>query len=309
MPTDGLGSDAGRRSLTELGEARARASRREACKACGAYFAPGTVHCPNCGVRLRLTFAVVRRRAVPSPAATSADAPGAPAQAKSGPTGSGVAAVAAATGPRAAWLLHGERPRRADLVPGYARAWGERLVAWSAVGIFVALTLSFVDHIEGFGDESLRALAPTPVARRAAIARVPAADTSLPSAHDEPPGDTTDASLENADVAPRLAPHMLPRPAPRPLRSVRKPESVPSPRPDTATMLAAADALAAAAAPPPAAAPRTRWETMRDDIAQCAKRGFFEGVVCEQRVRVRYCDGWWGRSPECPSGRMADYGN
>jgi hypothetical protein len=57
------------------------------------------------------------------------------------------------------------------------------------------------------------------------------------------------------------------------------------------------------------AAPATRWAQMSVDLKACASGGFLERVGCEHRVRARYCEGWWGRADECPSGRQADYGN
>ena len=47
---------------------------------------------------------------------------------------------------------------------------------------------------------------------------------------------------------------------------------------------------------------------MRDEIAAC-RGNFFERVACEHGIRARYCEGWYGRAEECPSGRTADYGN
>ena len=56
-------------------------------------------------------------------------------------------------------------------------------------------------------------------------------------------------------------------------------------------------------APPPAAAPPPppdRWQTMRDDLARCDREGGFGGFICDQRVRLDSCEGYWGRVPQCP---------
>ncbi len=49
-------------------------------------------------------------------------------------------------------------------------------------------------------------------------------------------------------------------------------------------------------APPP---PPDRWQAMSDALAQCAREGGFGGVICDQRVRLQGCAGYWGRVPQC----------
>lgn len=65
--------------------------------------------------------------------------------------------------------------------------------------------------------------------------------------------------------------------------------------------------------PAPAAVPQEpivpdRWQAMLEAIARCPRDNFFTGVVCEQRVRLRYCEGHWGESPHCGSGFRFDGG-
>jgi hypothetical protein len=71
---------------------------------------------------------------------------------------------------------------------------------------------------------------------------------------------------------------------------------------------APAPAPIAEPAPAPPAPPRDRWQLMADAISQCGRDGFFAGVVCEQRVRLQYCEGHWGQAAECPSGIPNDHG-
>lgn len=47
---------------------------------------------------------------------------------------------------------------------------------------------------------------------------------------------------------------------------------------------------------------------LNQQLARCDHGSVFERVLCDQRVRIAYCEGRWGRVPECPSGRVADYG-
>ena len=48
--------------------------------------------------------------------------------------------------------------------------------------------------------------------------------------------------------------------------------------------------------------------SLDQQLTRCAYGSVFERVLCDQRVRIAYCEGRWGRVPECPSGRVADYG-
>ena len=68
---------------------------------------------------------------------------------------------------------------------------------------------------------------------------------------------------------------------------------------------------AAAPEPPaPVATPRPppdRWQTMRDALVQCDREGMLGGLVCGQRVRMQYCEGYWGQVAQCP-GAAVVYG-
>jgi hypothetical protein len=88
------------------------------------------------------------------------------------------------------------------------------------------------------------------------------------------------------------------------------PKPKPKPRPAAAPMAAApaqhpaAHAAGTAPAAAAAAAPvKDRWAQMLDTIAtQCGKETFLNKVICEQKVRIQYCDGYWGKAPQCPMG-------
>lgn len=51
-----------------------------------------------------------------------------------------------------------------------------------------------------------------------------------------------------------------------------------------------------------------RWQVMADQIARCGRDGFLAGVICEQRVRLKYCEGYWGQVAQCPSSIANDHG-
>ena len=62
---------------------------------------------------------------------------------------------------------------------------------------------------------------------------------------------------------------------------------------------------------PPAAAPKAvpridPWQQMAEAIGRCPE-GFLGRVVCEQRVRLQYCEGHWGQVPQCPGGPNVDH--
>jgi len=194
----------------------------------------------------------------------------------------------------------------AGAAPSYAStpaaARGERLVAWSALGV-LAIAAVFVVHRL---DELTKwpANAPAVVAfREPAAARRPAPDRPVAYpriiASDGVPGL---APARDAIAAARHA--TKPAPKPRTYASRKPaPRIVPAAAPDTAEPEPVLVAMSQ-----PIADPRTHWDEMHDAIAACSTGDFLEGVICEQRVRIRYCVGWWGQAVDCPS-RRDEYGN
>lgn len=64
-------------------------------------------------------------------------------------------------------------------------------------------------------------------------------------------------------------------------------------------------------APTPLATPPRpvdRWQQMASDMVNCPRENVFSRAVCEESIRLRYCEGYWGSVPECPFGRQADHG-
>jgi hypothetical protein len=39
---------------------------------------------------------------------------------------------------------------------------------------------------------------------------------------------------------------------------------------------------------------------MASALSQCAREGGFSGFICDQKVRLDSCEGYWGRVPQCP---------
>jgi hypothetical protein len=62
-----------------------------------------------------------------------------------------------------------------------------------------------------------------------------------------------------------------------------------------------------AAAPAPAPEP-DRWQMYADAMGRCGREDFFKRFACEQRTRSRYCEGYWGKVPQCPAAPTTDHG-
>jgi len=58
--------------------------------------------------------------------------------------------------------------------------------------------------------------------------------------------------------------------------------------------------VAAATTPEPAAP--DRWQLLASALANCDRENFIAGLVCKERARLQYCEGEWGKAPQCPAG-------
>jgi hypothetical protein len=185
---------------------------------------------------------------------------------------------------------------------------GERLVAWSALGVLAVAAMFFVQRIGEVRDE--------PASRAAAPSAASAPDPFLPGAARAPAdarrlvpsgaGSTAASPDPDATAGSKVASHRPRRPSPVAISAVRKPSrgtETRTPSPAVPSAVLAEEPGADAAVEP------SRWGRMREEIALCAPDGFFAKLICELDVRTRYCSGWWGSADECPSGRTADYGN
>lgn len=133
---------------------------------------------------------------------------------------------------------------------------------------------------------------------------LPPADAA-PSASDGP-GARTSAPLPPAvDIKP-----LPPRPA-RPRIGERTPVGAHA-EPDLAPPTIPTPPYA----PPQAAAPTgrvaeptaSRWRRMSDEMSRCTREDFITRVVCGQRVRFRYCEGYWGKVAQCPASPVPERG-
>ena len=135
-----------------------------------------------------------------------------------------------------------------------------------------------------------RDLAPGPAAVVAVPAPAPAAEPAKNSAAPvSAPPITNPAASSPKPATPRSSDARAPKSTETPASApVAAPAAVPAPHPAAAT-------------------PRSdRWQDMKDARTRCGRENLISRVVCEQRVLYLYCDGYWGRVPQCPDAQNPD---
>jgi hypothetical protein len=60
--------------------------------------------------------------------------------------------------------------------------------------------------------------------------------------------------------------------------------------------------VVAAAPPPPAPRPADRMQLLAQAFTECPQDALLTRMVCEQKARLQYCDGYWGQAALCPNG-------
>ncbi len=100
------------------------------------------------------------------------------------------------------------------------------------------------------------------------------------------------------------------RPAPRTTRRIAPDKGPEPPGAALAPAPAASAPAVVAAAPKSTTAARATdpWSRMREELSRCTREDFISRVICDQRVRFRYCKDFWGRVPECPGNAPTDHG-
>ena len=179
---------------------------------------------------------------------------------------------------------------------------GERFVALSALCVLAIATVFFAERIG-----NLPAMRDAPVV---APLTAPALDRSNALLADAtlarfPPSSEAEPTVPANEARTRAPVRTRPSVA-----TVRKPDG----KAEARTRLSGSvGSTAAYAMPNPPPAPhyvRTRWDLLREEVGWCAQRSsLFDALLCEQRARLRWCEEWWGRASECPSGRQGDYAN
>ena len=157
---------------------------------------------------------------------------------------------------------------------------------------------------------------PTSMDPAASLSNVaPAAEVA---SADPAPDEVTPAGVPGSDVESVVAEPVPPtllreKSAPRRSATESRPAKSAAAKPRTASAPAAdagaidapnasaqpsAPVIASAAIAPEPQVP-DRWETMSAGLASCARESFLAGVVCAERVRHQYCEGFWGQVPQC----------
>jgi hypothetical protein len=67
--------------------------------------------------------------------------------------------------------------------------------------------------------------------------------------------------------------------------------------------------LVASADQPPEPKPLSRWDRMAQENSACEAEGFFGRLACKEKLRWKYCPGYWGKVAQCPEGQSQGGGN
>ena len=119
------------------------------------------------------------------------------------------------------------------------------------------------------------------------------------------------APVNSVNVAPSPPPTDVAEPAgappvPAKPRSAVRAKAVPvpmgPPAPEAAPEPPPPPVVVAAAPPPPAPRPLDKMQLLAQAFAQCPQESLLPRMICEQKARLQFCDGYWGRSPQCPNG-------
>jgi len=238
------------------------------CSVCGNESKPDARFCPHCGATLKSA------------------AEGAPA---SPVPGAGV--MATATAPTATGRVAAPPAQTARVV-------GLILVvaAIAVVGYFGYRVLMPDERAQKVAavEAPKPPLAQPATPSKEAPATVPAAPETAKADATAPPPTAAAPGAEGAKPAPKAGATKAPAATPPAKAATKAPASPPAAPP------AASAPAAAAPAPTPAAPPPDRWQMMKDDLARCAREDFLSRVVCEQKVGLKYCEGYWGKVPQCP---------
>jgi hypothetical protein len=74
------------------------------------------------------------------------------------------------------------------------------------------------------------------------------------------------------------------------------PDPIPAPAP---AHEAVATPKPPAAVPAPEPSAPDRWQLLATATASCESENLLAGLLCKERARLQYCDGYWGTAPQC----------
>jgi hypothetical protein len=182
-----------------------------------------------------------------------------------------------------------------------------RLALWGGL-VVVTLALAFVDT-EDLLPASLQPVGVVKTSRRPAASqpRVPREVPLLSEPEALPNDDVADATRAAAvkggparESAPARGPTRGPKAsgAPVAMGPGSSDNGAGSPNADESQAAEANLQLARAAIPQAAPAVDDR-QVLASALERCNEEKFLAGVICEQKARLKYCDGKWGQDPQC----------
>ena len=310
------------------------------CASCGRQVATGARYCIHCGAEqsvptpIAAVAAASMARRAGREAANAAHAE--PARIRPAPAANpfvdDAGAVPAPSGNGLDRAANSEQPTR----PAYADAPRRRGLALALIAslavVAIAVAAVAVWRIDGDRRDVVAnapaAESPAPAARApAAMPPAPATPSSettaslaetTPNASTGPPDETQAANTPatpNAPVEIKALPPQAPalRPAHRPqsAKSPAAPAEAPQPAaepPQAQVAQVPPPIRARPAAPPAASRVSDRWQRLSDELSQCTREDFITRVICGQRARFRYCEGYWGKVPQCPGNPTPERG-
>ncbi len=208
-------------------------------------------------------------------------------------------------------------------IPTTPAAWGV-LIAFTVFGAAVVATAFLA--VQEISEQALKGQIPPSVsepstARPNILPQAPdgmAGATGIPATEKAPAEPIVPAPVEpphaEAPTPVIESPQVTPLPEKRvPRKAATETQKKPSTRPvpavtdsagESKPTIAALEPVAVApsspaAAPAPARVAPDRWETMNAALAACSRETLFAGVMCTERVRYQFCEGFWGQVPQC----------
>ena len=199
-------------------------------------------------------------------------------------------------------------PKSAKRVPDHAtpvpiRASSDfNFVFGRRIFVGIAVVAAVLGSISYFGLREIGAHAgdPAPASRAAETRQVASASVAAPGMEEAAPLTPSAASAVAPVVVGRDSP--VPPAAKPPVKRSQLASgatfATANGDPPDAVYVAPEPAKPAPAPPPPPPAP-DRWQSMADAQAQCDRQGVIDGLICGQRVKMQYCDGYWGKVSQC----------
>jgi hypothetical protein len=302
------------------------------CASCGSHNPAGARYCTRCGAELSDPTPI----AAVAAAANGAMARAARAQAANAAHADAAAASLQAANQASADPAWRQQPHEVDVrdppaLPAYGQVPPRRGIALAllvacviAAAVVIAWRLTGSERSDAVAERAVPegdANAPTAPPPLTAAPATPAESPSLTSppaapsaaAQSAPPVPAADdARAANAEASQPV--EITPLPArPAPPRTTRRAAPEKSAPPAAASAPAASPPPPAPVARAPVAAPSAlpihdRWARMNEELSRCTREDFIARVICGQRVRFRYCEGYWGKVEACPASPAPERG-